>query len=337
MNLYIDDEKVTFQLENEKNLYDVINSVNKFLEKSGRHISKVILNKKNDLDFDDENMLKDIDLDSVDILSIYSNTPVGNAVDSLVEIKSYIEKLIHYLENNTEKIIQEQREFVQGIRWIINGTIGSVYTIGLNIDVIFYRSLFLKEELSNLNKISKDLEDTISDNNAFSLLINNNLKNILEGILVFIKIIGIRLYFNLFYTKDKDVYLQKTKELFVLNKETLLELKGKLTEIKNKIKEEDISNSDFTGKRLLIILSTISNDIILACKVLKFDLSNNNINQIKSDKFLSQILNKINDLNNSLKNGEKKDIIGFVDSDDINNYIKGLNKLMNETLTKVKS
>jgi hypothetical protein len=312
VNLFIDEENIDFELENEKNLYEVIKSVNLFLEKNGRHITRIMLNKETNLNLEDEEMLKETPLDNINVLSVFSNTPVGNAVDSLVEIKSYIEKVIHYLENDMDKILSEKKEFVHGLRWIINGTMGAIYTIGLNIDVVFYEEDFLKETLGKLNKLSNDFEDSIIDENAFSILLKKNIKNLLKKLEIFIKIIGIRLYFNLFYAKETDVYSQKTIELFELSIKSLVKLKDDLPNLKQHIVSSGKDKSNYGKKRLILILSTISNDIILAYKVLKFDLSKTPIDDTIMDKYITNLLKRLNDINQSLKNDDISEVKSFI-------------------------
>lgn len=309
MKLIIDSENIDFQLEQEKNLWDILKSIENYLNKYNRHIIKAVMNKNFELDIDNKENLTGFTVDKIKDLCITSETPLDSALNSLVDIKTYAERVLNLIDNNPDKIAEEKTEAIGGLSWLINGSMGAVYTLGINSQIIYYKSTFLKDFLARATNISKKVEEHQDNDEQFIEIFKEDVKPLLEEFREFINVIGIRIYFNILYNEDLEKFKSKAKELFDINISSINSLKSNIDEIKNNILSDKDSISIPTGQNLIKLLFIIINDIIFSSKVIGIELEDIGTKNENTDAFAfsKDIKDKLANLEVSLVKNKKKE------------------------------
>lgn len=307
MKLIIDKEDVNFELENEENLLEIIKSINTYLNKHNRHISKVQINKEKEIDFDNESLLKGCALDDIEILEIYSDTPVNNALDSLVELKTYAEKYIDVINNKIDNISPTKVEEIEGLKWIINGTSGAVLTLGMDSDIIYYNKGSLKEFLDKLFLTVKDLEEYKNDEEEFKNILKNVLLNKLEDFRAFLNIIGLRIYYYFMSDSERSKLKNKLSELIQEDTKAMREIKTISGDYLEKVKlYNDKKKWMRSAKRITGFIGAIVKDILFVNKVMETKIEGLKIDGIKDTyKYTNELMGNILKINSMIFRDEK--------------------------------
>ncbi len=161
MEIYINGEELDFQLEDEKNLKEVMESVIDWAFKEGKVVDQIVINETPFLeDFD---KLKNFPIESVKTLKITVIDIFVLVKNSLSEIQRYLAEVVEIIEQKDNFNIDELTKIVSGINWIVK-IINKCdklynYTKHFTSDTFNY-----KRDLKNLEKNSKILEKFIKNN-----------------------------------------------------------------------------------------------------------------------------------------------------------------------------
>jgi len=118
MEIYINNEKLKFQLENENNLKEVIEGVNDWLFKNLKVIDSIVIDGKvftgeiQELSEQPIEKIKKLNLTITDIKQLIQN--------SLSETKNYLKEIHHYLDSKDDFTEEDLKRISSGLNWLIN-------------------------------------------------------------------------------------------------------------------------------------------------------------------------------------------------------------------------
>ena len=174
MDIIINDEKLDYQLESEKNLKDVIESLNDWLFNNLKVIDTIAIDGKvhtddiqslNKYTIDD---VKKLELTIVDIHELIKN--------SLLETKKYLKETHKYINSKEDYTEADIKRIVSGLNWLENifTRINNIY----NYEKKFESENFnFKNEFSHFIKLKNKIEKhySIKEFNEVSTIIKNEL------------------------------------------------------------------------------------------------------------------------------------------------------------------
>ncbi|MBU1077584.1 MAG: hypothetical protein KKH98_09845 [Spirochaetes bacterium] len=148
MEIFINEDKLNFQLENEKNLKEIIENVNDWLFKNMKVVDDIVIDGKvftgeiqNLMEYTIKNVKK-LDLTVVDINQLVNN--------SLSETKSYLTEISKYLNSKEDFTSEDIERLISGVSWTIN--------ILMRVNKIYnYEKVFTSKQF-NFNTEIKELE-----------------------------------------------------------------------------------------------------------------------------------------------------------------------------------
>ncbi len=118
MEVFINDEKLDLQLENEKSIKDVIEGINTWLFKNSKVIDKIVVDGKihtQEIEDLDKYVIQDVDrleLTVIDIKELVHH--------SLIETKNYLEEISKYIQLKDEFMESDIERIALGIHWTLN-------------------------------------------------------------------------------------------------------------------------------------------------------------------------------------------------------------------------
>ncbi len=116
MEIFVNNEKLNFQLENEKNLREVLDAINEWLFQHGKVVDQIVINEK--VFNDDMEALENVLLEDVNVLRLTIIDIDVLVRNSLAEIQNYISGMKEIISVK-EKFTEDQiNKIINGIRWI---------------------------------------------------------------------------------------------------------------------------------------------------------------------------------------------------------------------------
>ncbi|MBN2544378.1 MAG: hypothetical protein JXB50_01190 [Spirochaetes bacterium] len=184
MDIYINDEKINFKLENEKNASDIINALNEYSAnlKPQHFITQIYIND-NEYSFTDDKNLKKIEINQIKNLKI----EISNIYEITEMSIKQIEKFLILLKNLlTEKKPSDNSEKIkESIDWMKDG-INQISMIFDSKDekILEHKNNFLTN-CENLNNFFNEFNINVNTDKTkinSALLYLNNLDNSLSNI-----------------------------------------------------------------------------------------------------------------------------------------------------------
>ena len=179
MEIFINDSKIEFQLENEKNLREIVDSINDWLFNDNKVIDEIIINDKlfsGRIEELEDYKIKEVK--TVKLTAININVLVQS---SLLETKRYLLDIYDILQEKKDINKEDIDKLYTGLEWVINVIQRSdnLYKYGEKIDKDMFDFL---THLSSL-KEAKEFLGTLmrkNDINEARNFIKSNLINIID-------------------------------------------------------------------------------------------------------------------------------------------------------------
>ncbi|MFW5799628.1 MAG: hypothetical protein ACOCV8_02335 [Spirochaetota bacterium] len=332
LELLIDGEKIDFKLESEKSLSEVIDSIELYLNNYRRHISKVLTDGDMEIDIDDKEKLKEYPIENIQHLKVFSNTATGSSIETLVDIKNYAEKYLYYIQENIENLSEEKSEEIEGLNWIVNGTLGAVYTLGITAESVYHKGVYLGDILKSITDVINKLNQNRKEPEKFNDILKNETKPLLKEFHDFINVLGLKIYFNMMYpqsvaNKEIDRYKTKSIAFFKSYLDSIPYLKKDFSELKADItKGVDKDKLMERGRKLINVTSNSANDIIQVYGIFELDP-----NEIKIGYITPPNKDKIK-INAVAYSKLILDILSKMETDLVNNKFDNIAKIVDEKI-----
>ena len=194
MDIIINNEKIDFELENEKNIYEIVRAISEFAIKSKpqQFISSVFIDDR-EYSYNEDSVLKTIEINKVNKLEINTSDIYGITLLSISQIEKFLYLLADIIEGtvwdeNYSKIFESMDWMREGIKQIVS-IFGYEKNTLVHEKVSFLDSFEkLKDILTSLSqenyplddenkKSALELKDSIIDN-------LNNIKSQLKNVAV---------------------------------------------------------------------------------------------------------------------------------------------------------
>ena len=148
MQIYLDNKALDFQLEKEKNLYEIVAALDKWLSSENFYITQLIADDKV-TDFRDADLLKSLQIESINELKISTATMLELKLSQLNAIQEYFLIIMKNIEaGNTENLIKVLDDY-RNIKPLLKNCIDKVYSNNTG---------FIENFLNNKSEIEKNLK-----------------------------------------------------------------------------------------------------------------------------------------------------------------------------------
>ena len=182
MELYINSEKTMFEIENEKNSFDIVHALSDIFakQKSKEFITKIIINDI-EFSFADEEKLKKFSFDKISKLEIETSDIYGITILSLDQIKNFISLLFNiYSKKEANDVLKNMEDYIV---WMKKG-ISQIFNIFPEKEKTSDKEKDFNDKCDNLIEIiSKNNNGNLSESQTEKILaVINNLNEDLTDI-----------------------------------------------------------------------------------------------------------------------------------------------------------
>ena len=176
MEIYLNQERVGFTLEDEKNLGDVLTEMDNWIRTKDELITSVNLNGKI-LSREEREALSGHALEEIVSIDLGSQNRYSLAAEGIYLLKSYLprfatgtEEIAEYLQKGEDfKAYEQFDDFVTGMEWIMEMLANVARTAELDYRKITYDGRSVQERLNDLLKLVKEIEKTFENRDMVML------------------------------------------------------------------------------------------------------------------------------------------------------------------------
>ncbi|NMC68082.1 MAG: hypothetical protein GYA61_07645 [Spirochaetales bacterium] len=223
MEIYINGEKVSYTLQNEKTFNDVLEFILSFLDKNDLYIDKISINNQS-YDFEEVEKFKSYSIeqiDKVDIKAAFKQELVSETVENII---SYLTNVVSYFKENENYTEENLNKIKDGLIWCINVVDKILVIYSVSVEYFLTKS---EKQFSfvcqQLKEIAENLH-LISSNKEFKQQLLETIVDFMDGMIKIVTYVFVRLknlpketkkehFITLF--EDNIKLLSKIKELFI--------------------------------------------------------------------------------------------------------------------------
>ncbi len=154
MEIFFNEEKLDFKLEDEKNLGDILRSLENWVSENKGIIQKVLVDKKS-IPLENETYVSERDISSIEEIEVFSSTRTELAVETITTLGEYILMILN--EYMKEESIKSYDSIMEGLKLIDEGTKGCLRVLGI-------------KDLVVINNKGKSLRDILLEIDQFILM-----------------------------------------------------------------------------------------------------------------------------------------------------------------------
>lgn len=331
MDIYINDIKIDYKLENEKSFSELITGIMNVLDKQEMYIISFNIDGK-DYYFSQLDEIKNKKIEDIKRLKINALLKHELVSESSENIVKYISTVIDYFKNKSEYRDEDLEKIVEGLKWCLDATNKILELFGV------IGELFIDNRGKNLKTIMTLLSDYI--NNIYSVQLDESFKEDFLEILisfsetivkvvtyVFVMMKGIdkNQKINQFITliDDNNKILEDYLTVIPKLRENLIEKINSKIESKKGNEKNDIYNYEAVGLNTItkiIEFSTYYLNIILKCSKDYLNEENDLFKEIIS--LIENYTKDLEILKKSLINREYEKICDYFENDIKDDLIK---------------
>jgi len=306
MEIYINNEKLDFQLEDEKNLKQVIEAVNDWLFQQGKVIDQIVIDEK--VYNEEIEHLEKVPVEDVKILRLTIIDIDVLVRNSLTEIQRYLSTMLDFIKSKEEFGFEEINKIIDGIKWVIKilEKCNRLYKYSSNFK---NKEFNYNTEIEALEKLSDILEKCIRKeqlNKSIEILKNELITSLEKWVTYIDKLID----FSIGFKKGIAVSREKVaKQIYNI-----------ITKIPDMLKLIEVTAVDLQSgaekeamKNIQVIVGTLES-IVALLQVIKttFSLDYNNI--YFEDKSVEEFNKELREILNEMVGAmENKDTVLIAD------------------------
>ena len=223
MEIYINGEKVSYTLQNEKTFNDVLEFILSFLDKNDLYIDKISINNQ-EYDFKEIEKFKSYSIeqiDKVDIKAAFKQELVSETVENII---SYLTNVVSYIKENENYTEENLNKIKDGLIWCTNVVDKILIIYSVSVEYFLTKSEKQFSFVCNqLKEIAENLH-LIFSNKEFKQQLLETIVDFMDGMIKIVTYVFVRLknlptetkkehFITLF--EDNIKLLSKIKELFV--------------------------------------------------------------------------------------------------------------------------
>ena len=187
MEIIFKGSKLDYTLEEENNVLQVIESLEKWLSDNAEVIDEIKIDGNIVLPTEKEELENRL-ISNTELLEIKTNHNAELAINSLIELNEYLKRFLSSLnsKDNNYFTYEKKEELIEGLKWINEVIISICKILRIDINTIFINELPLSDIVSKNNTILLELDTYKYDPKIFYEIINIKLN---KNILLFIEYI----------------------------------------------------------------------------------------------------------------------------------------------------
>lgn len=222
MELFINGEKISYTLQNEKTFNDVLEFIMSFLDKNDLYIDKISLDGQS-YEFEQLEKFKSSSIDSiakVEIKAAFKQELVSETVENII---SYLTNVVKYIKENDTYEEENLTKIKEGLIWCINVVDKILVIYSVSLDYFLTKS---QKQFSYVCQQLKEIADNLqllTVNKEFKQQFLETIVDFMDGMIKIVTYVFVRLK-NLpteskrehFITllDDNIILLSKLKDLF---------------------------------------------------------------------------------------------------------------------------
>lgn len=328
MELYINEEKVSFELENEKNCHDIIMEISDFAANSKPQlfITNILIND-NEYSFADENGLSDILIEDIEKIEITTSDVYGITTLSMEQIEKFLELLQNvFLKREWDESLSKLNE---SLNWMKEG-------INQIVTIFDSQEEPLAAERNNFLKFCDDFINIISNLNYDILLKNDELVNSalynIENMIISFNNIKTWLI-ETFRLPDRDYVVRSIEELIEKIDETIPILENMPVYFQTGEDEQSMN----IIQTLADILERSIGLFVLFKESFRIHMDKLTVKEVSFEDFFKTVTDHLKELMEAIKNNDSVMIGDLLEYEFVPNLeeIKTiLSKILKEAFTK---
>lgn len=323
MELSINNQKVSFELDNEKNAFDIIKGVDKYGQTNNpkQFITAIYIDGK-EYSYANENGLSSIDIKNINNISVETNDIVGLSISSINQILFYLESLKKLFEDNkwsnTYDKIDDSLEWINsGIKQII-----SIFS-SKGLKLITQHEIFTKKFNAFKKIILKLSEKDFPLSDDLINEISEKITNLQENMQIIQIIID-----NSYIIPTKDELYDKIT--FVIS--NIKDIVPHLEEVSTQFQSGEDEKAMKVVQKLGVILENTIELFVILSESFKIDL--NLYSEDESfEEFFTLVTEQLKELMESIEN-EDTVMIGDLLEYEFTPLVEKICKIFNDILTK---
>lgn len=306
MEIFLNNQKLEFQLEREKNLKEVIESINDWLFEYGKVVDQIIIN-----DNVYENSIESLEAFPIEKTKVLKLTTIDIDVlvrNSLAEVQNYLNTMVNILKTIKDFSEEELDKIIYGTNW--------VYNILSKCDKLYkYSAQFNKKEFNFVEQMEKlkesadIIEKFLKNKDIKSCVdyINENLISQIEKWLDDIdKLIEFSVGFKGGFVIDREKVAKQIYNIIIKIPDILKLIEVTVVDLQSGEEKEAMKN-------IQVIIGTLES-IVALLQIIKntFSIDFNNI--FLKDKSIEEINNELKIILNELAGAmENQDAVLIAD------------------------
>ncbi|MBN1498745.1 MAG: hypothetical protein JW982_01195 [Spirochaetes bacterium] len=174
MNIQINGEEIQFEMNEEKSLQQVVDSISEWSAERDLIFTDLILNEEL-INISD---LEDKPLTETDVINCLIQSRADIIISSLTEGTAYCMRVLDYIDNSveTEKFdVKELEQFFKGVEWLRDMTLSVFQLLTLDPNGIKHLDKPVSEYLNDLHMVITDLSG-ISDEKAIITYLSSKMQ-----------------------------------------------------------------------------------------------------------------------------------------------------------------
>ncbi len=172
MEILIHGDKLDFTLEKERNMLEIIDSIEGWLSKHNKIINELKIDGKL-IHSTERKELESYLISNTEKLEITTSNNEEYVINILMDTKDYITRFLLMVSKSNANYNNKQKDDIfEGLTWLKDIFANSCRIIGIDTNTIFSNATPLSDIIANNSNILKDLEVYKHDSKVFSEIIN---------------------------------------------------------------------------------------------------------------------------------------------------------------------
>lgn len=300
MQILINNEKLDFTLENERNLFEVIESIENWLNENHVVISLIDVDGI-EVNPNMKDKLRDFEIDKISDVKIETSTQSDMAIMSLKDAYLYLDKFIDEFKKEKDGFLANKDDKIEGLLWLSDLIFGCCNVLHVNVSSIFSDESSLEELLAFLALSSEQLEKKKHDDVFFYDYFSSGVKEKLEKLQSVIPII---IQQAIFQTQENKTKVNNENIIHVIT--SLKNNVYTMSPVLTKISENFQSGNDIEALIGIKKVTGVLDNLIISLKriedILGLDYNKLDVNGQPIEEINKKLLDLLTEIFEAFKN-----------------------------------